>query len=119
MEDVTRAMPGSKIPFNINVDGLGDDLFLSDASVTLKARFYAHRVREWNEQLPETVEYTKAQMVADHAGDCDDYVCLVDTTGLGYGVLTGIIEVTYPSGNGTATERMMVRSDVTLYEKGM
>lgn len=107
------------MPVNINVDGLGDNLFLSDQEVTLKAKFYAHHIPEYNEVLPETREYTKAEMKAVSAGDCDDFVCFVDTTGLGYGVLTGIITVSYPSEGKTATEVLMVRSDVVLYKKGM
>lgn len=113
---MNHSMVGSKIPINISIDGLGDNLSLSDERVSIKATFYAYHVLEYGEKI-KSVTYEKKDMKPAYEGECNDYICLVDTSSLSHGRLTGAIEISYPTQVGTAVEKIREEViDVPLYD---
>lgn len=104
---------GSTFKVNINIDGLGDKKFLSDDEVGITAKFFT---RHPNNAGYSAYVVHKANMQPAYEGDCNDYVCVVDTTNIGCGRLICEVAVSYRDyeSNQSIVEIPIIETDIVL-----
>lgn len=113
-----KVLVGSRIPFNVSIDGLGGKL-LTDSSVSLTVTFFTVRRTDYgNTSLAEGEPIDKKQMIQPDPDDQESLLCIADTTNLSTGKLYAKIEVTYmdeASGNKEVHEKIAVDTGIILY----